>query len=230
MSPALLEATAESSALVRGGAIAVLTLHVVAGLTAVVAGYAALAMRKGARAHRVAGNVFFVAMLVMAVFAGVLGMPFGAALTGYLVVTSWLTVRRPAGEVGRPERAAFVFAAALVVLAPAMGGLVAENGETERGHYLVASVMALCAALDFRMLRVGGIAGFERVRRHLWRMCAAMFIATGSFFLGQADEIPRALHGPHLWVLGLAPIAALAWWMIRTRPRKRPARVPPAPA
>jgi hypothetical protein len=208
----------------------VLTLHVAAGLGAVVAGYAALAVRKGAGAHRLAGNVFFGAMLVLAVTAGVLGMPFGGALTGYLVVTSWLTVRRPAGTVGNAERAAFAFAAGVAVLAPTLGGLVTDSGGTERGHFLAAGVMALCAALDFRMLRRGGIAGFERVRRHLWRMCAAMFIATGSFFLGQADEIPRALHGPHLWVLGLAPLAALLWWMIRSRPRKRPARVVPAPA
>jgi hypothetical protein len=60
-------------------------------------------------------------------------------------------------------------------------------------------------------------------------MCAAPFVATGSFFLGQMDEIPQAFRGPHLWVLALAPLAALAFWMARTRRRRRPATAP-APA
>ena len=233
MSPGVLEATADGPVLLRAGALTVLMLHIAGGMVAVVAGYAALAARKGARPHRIAGNVFFAAMLVMGSLAAVLGMPFGGLFTCYLVVTSWLAVRRPAGAVGRAERAAFLFVSALAAVA--LGGSVLRAagaplpaGGLGGAGLVFTAVAALAAALDLKVIRAGGVSGFERLRRHLWRMCAAMFIATGSFFLGQADEIPRSLHGPHLWVLGLAPLAALVWWMIRTRPR--PARVVPAPA
>ena len=34
----------------------------------------------------------------------------------------------------------------------------------------------------------------QRIARHLWRMCFAFFIATGSFFLGQQDILPKAVQ------------------------------------
>lgn len=56
-----------------------------------------------------------------------------------------------------------------------------------------------------------------RLARHLWRMCLALFIAAGSFFVGQADEIPQALRGPHLMVPPLAALALMAFWLVRVR-------------
>ena len=228
MATGILEATADSSMLVRSGAVAVLTLHVAGGLVAIVAGYAALAARKGAPPHRIAGNVFFVSMLVLGVFAAVLGMLGGGLFTCYLVATAWLTVRRPPGVVGRLEAAGFVFAAALTLLG--LGAVVLKAAGVPLGDGAGPGFLltAFCAALDLRMIRQGGVAGYERVRRHLWRMCAAMFVATGSFFLGQMDDIPQVLRGPHLWILALAPLAALVFWMIRTRPRRPRLRAAPA--
>lgn len=46
-----------------------LILHVIAGTIALLAGIVAMSSRKGARAHRVVGSVFFVSMLFMAVFS-----------------------------------------------------------------------------------------------------------------------------------------------------------------
>ena len=49
-------------------------------------------------------------------------------------------------------------------------------------------------------------------------MTFALFMATGSFFLGQADEFPESLRiWPALWVLALAPLVMLAYWMWRVR-------------
>ena len=204
---------------------AILFIHIAGGSVAIIAGYAALAARKGARPHRIAGDVVFVSMLVMGVFAAVLGLPFGGLFTCYLVGTAWAVVRSPPGAVGRLGVAGFVFAAGMSLVALASGALAAAGvpvpgGDPGPGAYAFGSFAALCAALDLRMIRRGGFTGFERTRRHLWRMCAALFVATGSFFLGQMDEIPAAFHGPHLWVLALAPLAALGFWMIRTRPRR----------
>ena len=52
-------------------------------------------------------------------------------------------------------------------------------------------------------------------------MTFSLFIATGSFFLGQADELPAALRiWPALWALALAPLPLLLYWMWRVRLRR----------
>ena len=49
-------------------------------------------------------------------------------------------------------------------------------------------------------------------------MCFAFFIATGSFFLGQQDVLPKALRGsPILFVLAFAPFAVMLFWLVRIR-------------
>jgi hypothetical protein len=48
----------------------------------------------------------------------------------------------------------------------------------------------LAAVGDVRMLARGGITGARRIGRHAWRMSFGLFIATGSFFLGQQQVFP----------------------------------------
>ncbi|MGH7493681.1 MAG: hypothetical protein ACREOO_14990 [bacterium] len=49
-------------------------------------------------------------------------------------------------------------------------------------------------------------------------MCFALFIASGSFFLGQADEIPEPLRIPALLaILALAPLLVMLYWLWRVR-------------
>jgi hypothetical protein len=56
----------------------------------------------------------------------------------------------------------------------------------------------------------------QRLARHLWRMCFAFFIATGSFFLGQQQVMPRAVQGsPLLFVAAFAPFAVMAYGLAR---------------
>ena len=65
--------------------------------------------------------------------------------------------------------------------------------------------------------------GPPRVKRHLVRMCLALFVASGSAFLGQADEIPRALRvqiQPMLTMLALTPLAVMMFWLVKLRRRK----------
>jgi hypothetical protein len=55
-------------------------------------------------------------------------------------------------------------------------------------------------------------------------MCFALFIASASFFLGQADEIPEPLRIPLLLAVPvLVPLLVMAAWLWRLR-RRRPAR------
>jgi hypothetical protein len=69
-----------------------------------------------------------------------------------------------------------------------------------------------------RMLESRQPWAVARISRHLWRMCFAFFIATGSFFLGQQDVLPEAVRGsPILFVLAFAPIALMLFWFVRVR-------------
>jgi hypothetical protein len=82
--------------------------------------------------------------------------------------------------------------------------------------------MLLAAIGDLRAIRSGGLRGSRRLARHLWRMCFGLFIATGSFFLGQMKFIPEPVRiVPLLLVLAFAPILFLFYWMWRVRVRGR---------
>jgi hypothetical protein len=183
------------------------------------------------------GNVFFVAMLTMAGVAGVLATVlvargvvgqwanvFAGVFTFYLVGTAWWTVKRKEGTVGRFEVGAFVGALAIAVVAlvgilpMALGPVGRENDIPVAAPLIFASVSILAGVMDLKVILSGGLAGAPRIARHLWRMCLAWFIATGSFFLGQQKDMPAFMHGsPILLALGLAPLPLLLFWMFRVR-------------
>ena len=170
---------------------------------------------------RAAGNVFFGSMLVMAGVAGGVS-PFvpeivptniaASVMTLYLVTTGWMTVKRPEGAVGRFETGAMLFALGLAPTAAVFGRITGDPT-----LYFFAVIATLAALADFAVLRRGGLTGVPRIARHLWRMSAAFFIATGSFFFGQSDEIPAALRGPGTTVLGLAPLGVMLFWLVWVR-------------
>src|SRR2546423_3941182 len=85
-----------------------------------------------------------------------------------------------------------------------------------------ATVCLLAAIGDARTIRAGGLRGPRRLARHLWRMCFALFIATGSFFIGQMKFVPAPIRFvPLLFALGVAPLFVLLYWMWRVRLRRR---------
>ncbi|HEX6369706.1 MAG TPA: hypothetical protein VF006_12370 [Longimicrobium sp.] len=216
-----------------------LLVHILAGLLALAAGYAALFAAKGARLHRRSGMVFVYAMVVMGVSATVISAVrglqvtmFGGVLVVYLVLTALTTVRPPTAASRRVDSGAMVLAMMLAAVFIFLGlRVLASPGGTMGGVpappiFMNGAVALLAGVADLRVLRAGGIWGPRRLARHLWRMCFALWIAAGSFFLGQADEFPQALRiYPLLAIPALAPLAAIAYWQWRLRGR-RPARTP----
>jgi uncharacterized membrane protein len=209
-----------------------LFVHIAAGVTAIVTGAAALTARKGERAHRAIGTVFFAAMMTMglmgatlAIYLGEVGNVIGGVFATYLVATAWVTVRRRADVTGVFEIGAMLTAALAAVTMLALGVMAAGHpGEQPRGapplpaYFIFAAIAALLASLDLRVVLRGGLSGAARIARHLWRMCLALFFASASFFIGQQKVMPRFMHGsPVLLLLGLAPLAAMAFWLIRLR-------------
>jgi hypothetical protein len=201
-----------------------LVIHICGGVVGVLSGAAAMSFRKGTRRHRVAGNVFFVAMLVMGSSAAYLGNVVGGLLACYLVATAWLTARRREGETSIFDWAAFLFTLTVGVLIVAHGvrlatGAVAPKPGVPIGMiFFLGFVALLAAAGDLRMLVRGGVFGRQRIVRHLCRMCFSFFIATGSFFLGQQQVFPKAWRGAAVWfVPALLPLAAMIFWLVRVR-------------
>ncbi len=205
--------------------------HVAAGSAGLIAGAAALSVRKGGRLHAKAGTAFFAAMLAMAGTGAAIAaaMPErGTAVIGlftcYLVTTSWMTARRRDGVAGGFERAGL--AAALACAGSMLAfGLLASASPTGRfdslpaaAHYPFGLLAALAAGLDLNFILRGRLARQQRLARHLWRMCAALAIAAFSFFLGQQDEFPAAWRGLAIWfVPPFAVLAAMVFWLVRVR-------------
>jgi uncharacterized membrane protein len=226
----ILEVSDDASLLVRGSAALILTLHIAGGGVGILSGAAALVVRKGGRLHRLAGNAFFLSMLIMSSIAAAVS-PFlptpqwpdavAGAFTFYLVATSWMTVRRKEGSVGRFESWALV--AALCIASSLVFIAVFDPTAANAGPAYVFSILALLAAVgDFRMIRRGGITGAQRISRHLWRMIFALFIATGSLFVGQPQVFPDVVRGTGLlFVPVILVLGSLVYWMVRVRVSKQ---------
>jgi uncharacterized membrane protein len=206
-----------------------LPVHITAGLIGIASGAVALYAIKGARVHRQSGMIFVYAILVMSATGAVMSMLMSqrlnmvmGVLTFYLVSTALRTVRR------RADGSPWIDVAAMLV-ALAVGlyeiGLGAEAVHNPRGKIdgmppapaLIFGSLALLAALgDVRMLLAGGLQGTHRMARHLWRMCFAMFIATGSFFLGQAKVFPPSIRiVPLLAIPVLLVVVLMLYWLAR---------------
>ena len=216
--------------------IAALALHIGGGSVGILSGYAAVSVPKGERLHRIFGTVFFAAMLAMgtmglalSVWISQFGNIAGGAVASYLVATAWLTVKRKAGTTGRLDVALFLGVLATSGLFLYWGWQASMSPRhTFQGYgaalyYVFGSLTAFLAALDLKIILRGGISGVARIARHLWRMCLALFVAAGSFFLGQQKVMPAFMHGsPLLFIPALAPFGFMIYWLIRTYwPRRR---------
>ena len=199
----------------------ILIIHICGGIVGILSGAAAMSFQKGSRRHRVAGNVFFVAMLVMGSTAAYLGNVVGGLLACYLVATAWLTTRRREGETGIFDWAAFLFAFSVGVLITTQvvrmvtGAVAPKPGVPIGMIFFLGSVALLAASGDFRMLVRGGVFGRQRIVRHLWRMCFGLFIATGSF-LAQRRVI-AFMGGPKILFLAVLPLILMIFWLFRVR-------------
>lgn len=209
-----------------------LAVHFAAGLVSIVAGGIALSAAKGERLHRHSGMVFTSAMVVLGLSAAGIGVyenrpgqVFGGLVAAYLVFTAMATVKFWPGAGRRCNSLlmvlAFAFAAAMLYggVSEWLDPTVEVAGRPRVVPPLVGGTVMLLAAIgDLRAIRAGGLRGARRLARHLWRMCFGLFVATGSFFLGQMKFIPEPVRlVPLLLALAFAPILFLVYWMWRVR-------------
>jgi len=198
-----------------------------------------MSFRKGSARHAMAGKVFVISMLTMAAGAVYLAVMKhqpnnigGGILTLYLVATGWVTVKRR-----DCATSVFDWAALLIPLATGIDGWVngveaihspsgSKYGVPAGMHLFMGSVFLLAAAGDVRMVLRGGVFGAQRIVRHLWRMCFGLFIATGSFFLGQGSKVfpDWLLKTNVLFIPAILPLILLIFWLIRSPMRTRECR------
>jgi uncharacterized membrane protein len=206
-----------------------LPIHIIAGSIAIVAGFISVFALKGAKVHRKSGMIFVYAMVilsltgaVMAAFKHQTSNVVGGSLTFYMVTTALLTVRRGDRDFHWTDFGAFLVGATVGVLTMKTGfdavntasGTI--NGAPAGMLFFLATVALLAALGDVRMMLAGGLEGAHRIARHLWRMCFSLFIASGSFFLGQAKVIPKPIRIlPLLAIPALLPLVLLLYWLTR---------------
>jgi len=215
-----------------------LPLHIMAGGLAMVLGAVALLASKGATLHRKSGLLFVYAMLLMGFSGSILALRLsltnmnvlGGFMSAYFVVTALTTVRPASAWARRLNLAGLLVVIALSVIDIALGckALASPDG-TINGVpffmlFFMATITALAAAGDVRMLRLGTLPAPRRLARHLWRMCFALFIAAASFFSIRervAKILPEPFTTPLMRALPVLLIfAAMFYWLWRVRLRR----------
>ena len=208
-----------------------LPVHILGGMLALVFGYAALYATKGATLHRKSGTGFVLAMIVMSLTGAIIatfkpdrGSMLAGSLTFYFVVTGMLAVKR-IPRARQIETMAMVGAFILGGGALWAGVWLAQRGRMEAPPMFLFATLSIVAAIgDARMLRAGELSGKPRIKRHLWRLCFAMWVAAASFFWGPKGRVPEIIYYPALLPIPvLAPIAVMFLWLWRLRGR-RPVR------
>jgi uncharacterized membrane protein len=207
----------------------IIPIHILAGILALAGGYVALAAAKGGSLHRWSGKLFVGAMLTMSLTGAGIAMLnaepvsiVAGLLTFYFVTTAFLTVRSRSEMSSRIDRIAMIAALAVAAFGFIVGFSLAGTGRPEAYPMFIFGVVGLLGARgDLRMIRAGGIQGPQRIKRHLWRMCFAMWVAAASFFWGPPGRVPDIIYIPALLPIPvLAPIAVMIYWLVRMRRRR----------
>jgi hypothetical protein len=212
--------------------IPLLALHLTGGALAIASGLVALYAPKGATLHRGSGTIFAYAMLSMSL-TGSAAMAAGGRtssanvlaglLTTYLVITALTTVSARSPRVQRLDRGAMVVALAFGVVSVVSAlGILATGSRSSRGLafvLLIVGGIALPAGVgDHRMILAGGLRGADRLKRHLWRMCLALFIVVASFVLGR--RFPEALRVLPIRLIPFVVLVTMSVWLWRLRYRR----------
>ena len=215
-----------------------LPIHIAAGGLAMVLGFVALAARKGDMLHRRSGLLFVYAMLTMGISGSILALhkswtnvnALGGFMSAYFVITALTTVRPVSAWTKSLNHVALLVAIALLSIEAGLGfKALASPGGTLNGVpffmlFFMATVTALAAGGDLRLMWVGALPASARLARHLWRMCFALFIPAGSFFSIRervAKILPEPFTTPFMRALPILVVfLAMFYWLWRVSARR----------
>jgi uncharacterized membrane protein len=141
---------------------------------------------------------------------------FGGSLA---IAAGFVAMTAPKGAAWH-RKSGMVFFYAMLLMATLAVLMAAARGVAPAGNVPVGLLTLWLVITGVKAVRPPGP---PRLKTHLVRMCLALFIASGSFFLGQQDEFPRALRGqPIFTLLALAPLMVLAFWLWKLRRKGAP--------
>ena len=210
-----------------------ISAHVALGTLAVAMGAIALASRKGASFHVVAGRIFAISMGLSSVLGAVLGIikfetlyiTFHAGvLGGTLVLSGWMLARSQQSQQNRwfviVGFVNFLNSAGLLIA----GSIALSSAEAmlfgfqATDYFFLAAIAAMATIGDLRLLFRKQIPRKNRIAQHLWRMCIGFFIAAGSAFTGPGAAVfPESIKDtgilsfPELLIISL-----MLFWLYRT--------------
>lgn len=205
--------------------------HLVFGGNGLIAGFAGFFSKKGATNHVLAGRIYTVSMVLMAVTGfyyaytrSVFVTMLAACLTFYLVFTSWLTVQK---TLNAPFLTRFL--PLIIGLPVATFGLIlswqAASGATDSIgkftvpafiYYVFTAVVSLAVLFDLRLALGASQSAAQRIRRHIWRMAFPLYVACSSFFQGQQKVFPQILHGsPVLAIPENLVLLLMLYWLLK---------------
>lgn len=211
-----LQPAPEASAWLHLGAAVLLYGHIAGGTIGLVSGLVASLTRKGGPAHKRSGQIFVVSMFV-AYLIGAGVAPFlvdgqrpnfvAGVLALYLLVTGVMAAKRRRFRAGRAEYVGLGVALLITgmgVLFMVMGaqsptGTV--DGSPPQAFVVFVLAGGAAAAGELKVILKGSLSGKARTTRHLWRMCASFFFASGSLFMGQPGVFPDWFNESFLPVL-----------------------------
>lgn len=234
----VLQAPADAPAWAHIGAATLLWMHIVGGGAGIATGAIAIATRKGGKTHRAAGRMFFWVMLTCYVVAAGVA-PFlddgqrpntiAGVMALYLLLSGWSAAQRPAIRAGVYQVAGLAAALTIAGAGALFMKMGAESptgtidGSPPEAFVIFMAAGLFAAAGEIHVLVRRSLSGPARIARHLWRMCFSLFIASGSFFLGQTQVLPAWMRDSALpYVAALAPLAAMLVWLALVRiPNRR---------
>lgn len=205
-------------------------IHVTFGGVAILSGFVGLFSKKGFLAHRVAGRVFVISMVAMAIAGSQIAFQkpemitlLAGLFTIYLVISAIVTVRNTL-LLHSWQGFVMAFFALFIGLSGIYYGYQANlsadklyDGFPAAPYLFFGGLALLSAGMDLKIIVQKHINGAFKIARHAWRMCLALFIAAGSLFDGPGTKMfPDALQGSSLLLVpqGIV-ILLLTYWLFR---------------
>lgn len=206
-----------------------MVVHIAGGGFALLAGATALIRRKGSSAHKQAGTLYVLAMVMMTLSGAwiswqhsVMISTLAGLMSFYLVMSGWLTLKIPS-ESRRRSGLTMLLLGFGVLAFGLWSSETAASGQADHIGNFIVPVAIYATFTAFTALGVIGdvllvinpkMSRQYLLSRHIWRMCIPLYVAASSFFEGQADVFPEALrYTIYLSLPEYAVIAAMFYWL-----------------